>query len=94
MHRTGNIHCENRCQKVTNPLQGVDTTDANGLKHVSPIVLKWIFLLLPVKSNGERSDSGNYRPVSLLPIASKMFQYFVNGKLFKPLEGTDHFSDH
>ena len=35
---------------------------------------------------GARSDSANYRPISLLPVISKIFEYFVNQQLLGFLE--------
>ena len=46
------------------------------------------------KNDGERSDSGKYRPVSLLPIISKIFESFIYDSLTKHLDITGHFSDH
>ena len=40
------------------------------------------------KNDGERSDPGNYRPISLLHIISKIFEYFINDSLIKHLDGT------
>ena len=45
------------------------------------------------KNSGERSDPGNYRPISLLPITSKVFETLINNRLVKHLEGTGLFSD-
>ena len=45
------------------------------------------------KNDGERSDPGNYRPIRLLPIMSKIFESFVNDRISKYLEGTGIFSD-
>ena len=46
------------------------------------------------KNDGERSDPGKYRPISLLPIISKIFQSFINDSLTKLLDITVLFSVH
>ena len=38
------------------------------------------------KNDGERSDPGKYSPISLLPIISKIFEYFINESLTKHLD--------
>ena len=53
---------------------------------ISPVVPAY-------KNDGERSDPGNYRLISLLPIRSKIFESFVNNRISKHLEGTGLFSD-
>ena len=46
--------------------------------------------IVPVfKGVGERSESTNYRPISLLPIISKIFECFVNQQLLEYLEDND-----
>ena len=45
------------------------------------------------KTSGDRSDPGNYRPISLLPIVSKVSETLINNGLVKHLEGTGLFSD-
>ena len=50
--------------------------------------------VVPVfKNDGERSDPGKYRPISLLPIISKIFVSFINDSLTKHLDITGLFSD-
>ena len=50
--------------------------------------------VVPVfKNDGERSDPGKYRPISLLPIVSKIFESFINDSLIKHLDSTGLFSD-
>ena len=49
---------------------------------------------MPVfKTDEERSDGGKYRPISLLPIISKIFESFINDSLTKHLNFTGLFSD-
>ena len=51
-------------------------------------------LVVPVfKNDGERSDPGKYRPISLLPIISKIFESFINDSMTKHLDITRLFSD-
>ena len=50
--------------------------------------------VVPVFRNyGERSDPGKYRPISILPIISKIFESFINDSLTKHLDTTGLFSD-
>ena len=50
--------------------------------------------VVPVfKNDGERSAPGEYHPVSLLPIISKIFKSFINDSLTKHLNITGLFSD-
>ena len=51
-------------------------------------------LVVPVfKNDRERSDSGKYCPISLLPIITKIFESFINDSLTKHVDITDFFSD-
>ena len=77
--------------------------------ELSPIVAKLFSMCLAVsvfpsswkvasvvpvfKGGGERSESTNYRPISLLPIISKIFECFVNQQLLGYLEGNDLLTD-
>ena len=45
------------------------------------------------KNDGDRSDPGKYRPISLLSIVSKIFESFINDSLIKHLDSTGLFSD-
>ena len=45
------------------------------------------------KNSGERSDPQNYRPISLLPIISKVFESLINSALVSHLESHGLFSD-
>ena len=50
--------------------------------------------VVPVfKNDGERSDPGKYRPISLLPIIRKIFESFINDNLTKHLDITGLFSN-
>ena len=53
-----------------------------------------VSLVIPVFKNvGERSTAKNYRPVSLLPVVSKVFEKLVNSRIVDHLEKCDLFSD-
>ena len=45
------------------------------------------------KNAWERSTAKNYRPISLLPVVSKVFEKFVNNRMVDPLEKCGLFSD-
>ena len=50
--------------------------------------------VIPVfKNSGERSDPRNYRPISLLPIISKVFESLINRSLVNHLDSNNLFSD-
>ena len=50
--------------------------------------------VIPVfKNSGERSDPRNYRPTSLLPIISKVFESLINRSLVNHLDSNNLFSD-
>ena len=50
--------------------------------------------VVPVfKNSGERSDPKNYRPISLLPVISKVFESLLNEALIAHLESFDLLSD-
>ena len=40
----------------------------------------------PVYKKGDREQPGNYRPISVLPVLSKIFEKLVNGRLIKFLD--------
>ena len=50
-------------------------------------------LVLVFKNVGERSTAKNYRPVSLLPVVSKVFEKLVNNRIVDHLEKCGLFSD-
>lgn len=55
----------------------------------------WKFAsVIPVFKNcGEQSNPKNYRPISLLPIISKIFEALINDKIVYHLESNNLFSD-
>ena len=51
--------------------------------------------VVPVfKNNGERSNAGDYRPISLLPVVSKVFEILINSSIIKHLDSNGLLSDH
>ena len=50
-------------------------------------------VVLAFKNVGERSTAKNYRPVSLLSVASKVFEKLVNNKIVDHLEKCGLFPD-
>ena len=58
-----------------------------------PSCWKYPSVVPAYKNQGERSDPGNYRPISLLPIVSKIFEFLINNGLIKHLKGTGLFCD-
>ena len=45
------------------------------------------------KNSGDRSDSGNYRPISLLPIVSKVFESLIASSIIRHADSLKLFSD-
>ena len=45
------------------------------------------------KNSGDRSDSGNYRPISLLPIISKVFESLMASSIIRHMDSLKLFSD-
>ena len=58
-----------------------------------PSCWKFSSVVLVFKNDGEKSDPGKYRPVSLLPIISKISEPFINDSLTKHLDIIVLFSD-
>ena len=53
-----------------------------------------VSLVVPIfMSDGERSTTKNYRPVSLLSVVSKVFEKLVNNRIVDHLEKCGIFSD-
>ena len=45
--------------------------------------------MVPVYKNGEKSTAKNYCPISLLSVNSKVFEKFLNNRLFDRLQKCD-----
>ena len=45
------------------------------------------------KNSGDRSDSGNYRPISLLPIISKVFESLIASSIIRHVDSFGLFND-
>ena len=58
-----------------------------------PSCWKSLLVVSVFKNVGKRSDPGKYRPISLLPIVSKIFESPINDSLTKHLDITGLFSD-
>ena len=46
------------------------------------------------KGEGDKSDSGNYRPITLLPLPVKILEKIVNGQIRKFIEENKLYSEH
>ena len=46
------------------------------------------------KGDGDKSDSGNYRPITLLPLPVKILEKIVNGQIRKFIEENKLYSEH
>ena len=58
-----------------------------------PVCLKKYSVCPVYKNAGERCDSIHYRPISLLPITSKVFETIINNFLISNLERSSLLSD-
>ena len=57
-------------------------------------MLSFLLEVVPAfKNDGDRSDPGKYRPISLLSIVSKIFESFINDSSIKHFDSTGLFSD-
>ena len=46
----------------------------------------------PIYKNGDRADKSNYRPISVLPVISRLFENFVTNEVYQHMEDTGLFS--
>lgn len=61
-------------------------------KGVFPAALKQA-IITPVHKSGDRDDVNNYRPISVLPVISKILEKLINDRLHKYLEKFKIISD-
>ena len=47
----------------------------------------------PISKEGDKSDKSNYRPMSVLPVISRLFDKLVSNQLYKCLDQMVYFSD-
>ena len=59
------------------------------------ISIKWASAVIyPVHKKGDRTDCNNYRPISLLPHAGKIYERILKGRLRTYVEDTLHETQH
>ena len=46
----------------------------------------------PIYKNGDRADKSNYRPISVLPVISRLFEKLVTNQVYKHMEDNGLFS--
>ena len=46
----------------------------------------------PIYKNGDRADKSNYRPISVLPVISRLFEILVTNQVYKHMEENGLFS--
>ena len=51
-------------------------------------------ITLPIKKAGSRSDPSSYRPISIFPVASKVFERIIYDQLYHDLNKNDLLSRH
>ena len=50
--------------------------------------------VVPIFKKGDKSIPGNYRPISILPIISKLFEKLVNNRIVNFLERNEILYNH
>ena len=63
------------------------------LESCFPSCWKLASVIPAYKNSGERSDPRNYRPISLLPVISKVFECLISSPLVQHLDSNNLFSD-
>ncbi len=49
--------------------------------------------VIPVHKKGDKTNLNNYRPISLLPVISKVFEKIINKQLTEKLDGKNLIDD-
>ena len=87
-NKSGNINsCSIRIiKKLTNILSPILASIVNMslTQGIFPNSLK-IARVTPIYKGGDKTDTGNYRPISVLPLFSKIFEKIVHKQLFRYL---------
>ena len=48
--------------------------------------------ITPIYKNGDRADKSNYRPISVLPVISRLFEKLVSNQVYQDIEDNGLFS--
>ena len=79
---------------VKKVITNLDSSKVSCSDYIPVVVLKNCEPELSYKlAERERSTAKNYRPVSLFPAVSKVFEKLVNDRIVDDLEKSDLFSD-
>ncbi len=49
--------------------------------------------MIPIHKKGDKTNLNNYRPISLLPVISKVFEKIINKQLTEKLDGKNLIDD-
>ena len=67
----------------------IRTPNLSFSKGIFPDKLK-MARVVPIFKKGDKSIPGNYRPISILPIISKLFEKLVNNRIVNFLERNEN----
>ena len=73
-------------QYISNPLSYIFNLSLQLGQFPDPLKVAKVS---PVYKKGDREQPGNYRPISVLPVLSKIFEKLVNNRLIEHLEKND-----